>query len=523
MGAIKRRNVRTSIVGCRVWVSPRLVKDRSFSEYWTAIRASKKTWRPATWAARVRTELRLKWGGCKHGGVRRMSVGTPASACKTELRACAWSASGDLVEDCSQRTDVSMTGSATGRVEPRSPNVSCVSRTGLAIMHISEARSGAEQPAALGNVDSDMSPNGLGICAPTLAKTKACQMMEKLGEGSYGQVYRCIWRGRSMAVKIKKHEGDRDNEITLLKVLGAEGGHPSIVPLVFWRRRQATGDVCLYFPMFSLDLKDCLRKHASAKAPLGVRAVLQMASTLCAATSFMHARCVMHRDLKPRNILMRREEIQPAANRAQVLDGYFSQWCPVICDFGNACHLAAQSRQLPSRRYCTLQYCAPEVLMPFVRYAWPSDVWSLGLVLAEVEHLSPVALSSSPARSNIAQLLILWKLCQPAAAQQPLGAFAAKVKLQLACYPEVDISTTLANTSPHPTLGRVYGAWFADLVGRFLKMDPSERSTVGDLHDRCVQRVGLQNLALTNGAGQPHSLGISAARGACPVGRSSIP
>jgi len=112
----------------------------------------------------------------------------------------------------------------------------------------------------------------------------------------------------------------------------------------------------------------------------------------------------------------------------------------------------------------------------------------MGLVLAEVEHLSPVALGTSPALSSIDQLLILWRLCQPAAAQ-PSGMFAMRVKRELACYPELALLTPLANNSPHPTLGRVYGAGFAVLVKQFLLLDPAERSTFYDLRDRCVQKL----------------------------------
>ena len=184
---------------------------------------------------------------------------------------------------------------------------------------------------------------------------------------------------------------------------------------------------------------------------------------------------------------MRMQEIQPAANRQPVMDEY--AWCPVVCDLGNACHLVGQAPKMPTRKYGTLQYCAPEVLIPFMKYTWPTDVWSVGLVLAEVEHLYPVAMSSPPAQSNIAQLLTVWKLCQPAAAQQPLGAFATRVKRELALYHGGEISATMGNSLPHPTLGRVYGAGFAHLVGRFLRMGPAERSTVSDLCDRCAQRL----------------------------------
>jgi hypothetical protein len=113
----------------------------------------------------------------------------------------------------------------------------------------------------------------------------------------------------------------------------------------------------------------------------------------------------------------------------------------------------------------------------------------MGLVIAEVEHLSPVALGTTPAKSNVEQLLMLWRLCQPAASPQQLGSFAIKVKRQLACFPEAALLMPIASNSRHPTLGSVYGKGFAVLVAKFLQLDPSGRNTFHDLHDRCCQRL----------------------------------
>ena len=586
MGATERINVRVQILGCRVWVRPRLANDPHFAEHWARIRVCQNSWTPAAWASRVRSELRAKWGGGTHGGVgrgggahggirrtnkQRAGARKPAPRVRTE------SVSGDHT-GCRQHADVSRTGhvasrslevsgvsftgldvqisgsgaragqpaaprradtgrpldavvicaraaprvrtesasgdhagcgqhadaSCTGRVTPRSLEVSGVSFTGLHAL-ISGSGTRVGQPAAPRRADTGRSPNALVIRARALAKTTTGPLMEKLGEGSYGQVYKCKLRGRTMAVKIKQCTHGPDREVAILKGLGDAGGHPAVVPLCSWRKRHASGQMFLYFPLFSQDLKDYQRKHIAAQTSIGYRSVLRLAARLCAGVLFMHSRCVLHRDLKPRNILMRPEKIQPAANQQSVLDE--CAWYPVVCDFGNACQLVGQAPTMPSRKYCTLPYCAPEVLIPFMRYTWPSDVWSMGLVLAEVEHLYPVALGSSPVRSNVAQLLVLWKLCQPAAAQLPLGAFASRVKRELACYHGGDISATMGNGPPHPTLGRVYGVGFANLVRTSLRMDPDERSTARDLHDECVHRL--------RGAGRDHAHICPVAMGVC--------
>jgi serine/threonine protein kinase len=156
-----------------------------------------------------------------------------------------------------------------------------------------------------------VSHDGLQRPAPSLANSRECRRMQKLGQGTFGSVYKCIWRSRTFAVKVKKSDGAQDREISILRILGAGGGHTSVVTLLRWRKEPATRLMSLYFPMFPLDLKDLLRRHLSANTNLELQAALHIASKLCAAGSFMHSRCVLHRDLKPRNILMRRCESQP--------------------------------------------------------------------------------------------------------------------------------------------------------------------------------------------------------------------
>ena len=70
---------------------------------------------------------------------------------------------------------------------------------------------------------------------------------------------------------------------------------------------------------------------------------------------------------------------------------------------------------------------AHQLLHPFMTHTWPIDVWSSGLVIAEIDHLTPVAFGAAAA-TNIAQLLAIWKLCQSAAAPRALTWFEDRVK-----------------------------------------------------------------------------------------------
>ena len=114
----------------------------------------------------------------------------------------------------------------------------------------------------------------------------------------------------------------------------------------------------------------------------------------------------------------------------------------------------------------------------------------MGLLLAEVEHLAPVAMGSSCAQSNREQLLILWKLCQPGAATRPMDSFACRVKRELTWCP----ARALLPKQDRPIFGLVYGPVFAMFLAQFLQLDPERRSSFHDLNERCSERLGDLNL-----------------------------
>jgi serine/threonine protein kinase len=81
--------------------------------------------------------------------------------------------------------------------------------------------------------------------------------------------------------------------------------------------------------------------------------------------AFCHSHRILHRDLKPQNLLIDR-------------DGALK-----IGDFG-----LARAFGIPIRAYThevvTLWYRAPEVLLGARQYACPIDVWSIGTIFVEM-------------------------------------------------------------------------------------------------------------------------------------------
>lgn len=105
--------------------------------------------------------------------------------------------------------------------------------------------------------------------------------------------------------------------------------------------------IMLIFPIMSLSLHDVIQSDI----PLDL---VELARMLMEGIQYMHGRNVMHRDLKPGNILVDEE-------------GNIR-----ICDFGLATRF--RSNEKLTTMYGTYRYRAPEVLLEF-GYTNSVDIW----------------------------------------------------------------------------------------------------------------------------------------------------
>ena len=329
-----------------------------------------------------------------------------------------------------------------------------------------------------------------------------------LGNGSYGRVYACVLGARALAVKIRKHPvqygsaDSTDKEISILKHLELRGGHSSIIRLLAWRQTLNQGILFLFFERCAQDLLRLISASGERAETLGVADMMHLTAALCSAVAYMHARSVVHRDLKPQNILLRREPASSARHGS-------GAWQPLICDFGNSKIIAARPRPSVSRRafaagdrqptmtrgVTTLWYAAPEMLVANVTYSFPVDIWALGLTLAQVEHKTHLFASSLDA-SDWEQLLETWVFCQPVAAARP-PSFPWRAKMELLRHTHPGALQRASPRRVRGRLGRVYGDRFRAFVSRCLQFDPCCRASAEVLADlcrhSCDSRAGQSN------------------------------
>ena len=196
------------------------------------------------------------------------------------------------------------------------------------------------------------------------------QKIEKVGEGTYGIVYKAQdSAGEVFALKTIRLEAEDEGipstairEISLLKELQ----HPNIVKLcdVIHTERKLT----LVFEYLDQDLKKLLDMCEGGLDSATTKSFLYQ---LLLGIAYCHAHRVLHRDLKPQNLLINREGSLKLA------------------DFG-----LARAFGIPVRSYThevvTLWYRAPDVLMGSRKYSTPVDIWSVGCIFAEMVNGRPL-------------------------------------------------------------------------------------------------------------------------------------
>lgn len=197
--------------------------------------------------------------------------------------------------------------------------------------------------------------------------------IEKIGEGTYGVVYKGqnIKTNRFVALKKIRFESEEEGvpstairEISLLKELK----HPNIVGLEDVLMQD--GRLYLVFEYLAMDLKKYMDLIPRDKS-MDMKLIKSYLYQILQGILFCHQRRILHRDLKPQNLLIDEKGVIKLA------------------DFG-----LARAFGIPVRVYThevvTLWYRAPEVLLGSPRYSTPVDIWSIGCIFAEMVSRRPL-------------------------------------------------------------------------------------------------------------------------------------
>ncbi|HXH79865.1 serine/threonine-protein kinase [Nocardioides sp.] len=268
--------------------------------------------------------------------------------------------------------------------------------------------------------------------------------LREIGVGGDSVVYRARENslGREVAIKVLNVADDvraarfaREVEITL--DLGRQ--HPNIVTVL------ATGITGSGRPAIVMEFYPDGTLHDRLKqlGPLPVEEVVRVGLVLADALSFAHGRGVLHRDVKPQNVL-----VLPTS------------W--VLADFGIA--RLADSEHTSSVETFTYRHASPQVLDGHAPTA-ADDVWSLGSTLYTLVDGRPPFASDDPDEDSAL-------------------AYLRRVR-----------------TEEHRPLVAPGAEALAELIGRCLAKDTADRwSAAGELHDALL---GLRHRAWEPGGKPP--------------------
>uniref|UniRef100_A0A914CRS6 cyclin-dependent kinase n=1 Tax=Acrobeloides nanus TaxID=290746 RepID=A0A914CRS6_9BILA len=269
-----------------------------------------------------------------------------------------------------------------------------------------------------------------------------------LGEGTYATVYlgKSLLTGKSVALKEIRLEHEEGapctaiREVSLLRSLK----HVNVVTLhdIVYTDRMLT----LVFEFIEHDLRDYMEELENMISMSNVKLFLIQ---LLRGLAYCHKKRVLHRDLKPQNLLINRQgELK-------------------LADFG-----LARAQSVPTKTYSnevvTLWYRPPDVLLGSTDYSTHIDMWGVGCIFYEMLVHKPMF----PGSTTDEQLNLIF---------QTLGT-PTKERHQTLCEFPLFKASKLKNYKPKSIirLAPRIDLQSADLLEKLLQYDGRQRITAAD-------------------------------------------
>lgn len=283
------------------------------------------------------------------------------------------------------------------------------------------------------------------------------EVQQFLGQGSYGTVCSAVDTRSGEMVAIKKmtnvfsHVAETKRTLRELRLLRHFCHHENVLTIHNVLPPQESdqfNDIFIVTEMMDTDLDQVIRSPQQL-SELHIQTFLYQ---ILRGLQYVHNAHVIHRDLKPGNILV-------------------NQNCTVkICDFGLA-------RLEPETGYggfmteyvVTRWYRAPEIMLSGQDYTQSIDVWSVGCILAEMLGRNPIF----PGKNYVDQVRVIVELLGTPTEQGLMmieDLEAREYVKSLPHKPKPDWASRYPNAGPDA----------ADLLDKLLKFDPMERCSVED-------------------------------------------
>jgi mitogen-activated protein kinase 15 len=313
------------------------------------------------------------------------------------------------------------------------------------------------------------------------------EILHKIGKGAYGIVWKVLDKQTLHILALKKAYDAFQNtvdsqrtyrEISLLRQLRP---HPNVIDLVAVHRASNERDIYIVFELMETDLSRVIR----ANILFDIHHRFIFWQLLC-ALKYIHSAGVVHRDMKPANVLINADATIK------------------ICDFG----LARMSGSAPgdmTEYVATRWYRAPELLFGSSRYDSAVDIWAAGCILAELVSGRPLF----PGSSAVDQLerIIAYTGMPSRADMDGLESDTAESMLS-------QIPTAASRATLEERMGAAPPDAI-DLVRRLVAFNPANRMTaeealehpfVAQFHAPSKEVVAARMVTMALSDAEPHSI-----------------
>jgi serine/threonine protein kinase len=253
----------------------------------------------------------------------------------------------------------------------------------------------------------------------------------KIGQGGIAEVYKGRQESLSRDVAIKILAANLTTDADIVRRFERESlvigrlSHPNIVHVI---DRGKAGNR-YYFVMEYVDGTSLREVIDSQKIPLPVK--LEMVVQVCKALDYAHKNGVIHRDVKPSNILIDRQ------GNARV------------ADFGIAQLVGAPESEMTSAEVIlgTAAYMSPEQKISSTNVDQTTDIYAVGVIIYEIlTGKKPQGRFKLPSEINSEQPKAFDIIIQKCLAQEPKDRYQAAVELKDAL-----LEITSATRAAQPT------------------------------------------------------------------------
>mmetsp|Transcript_25649 Transcript_25649/g.55849 ORF Transcript_25649/g.55849 Transcript_25649/m.55849 type:complete len:1132 (+) Transcript_25649:194-3589(+) len=261
---------------------------------------------------------------------------------------------------------------------------------------------------------------------------KQLVILDVLGQGGFGVVYKGMWKGLLVAIKTltfqdKLFGGESAQRTAMTEAaIGASLLHPNVVITYTYELKalKVQGDNLIMVEPKTLVVTDwklyivqefcdagslrqaVLRRRFWDELRMQPRLdlILEVATELAGGLAHLHAKNIIHGDLNPNNVLLKKDPCPK---------GYVCK----LADFGLSMKMSAGQSHISNMRRGTPFYTAPEV-MSHGNMTKAADTYSLGVMLWELFH-SMMCYKVSPEGSFLARSIFpsFPRKCPPAFAQ----------------------------------------------------------------------------------------------------------